>query len=128
MQHSHTLAQQIHCVLLFSLPVQHFFAPDSVPTVYFRLACPEEIKMGVGLVCASNHCCIHLKWVSFSSGYLHKQGQLPFLSLLDKQPEIHCTQHFLYSCIPFRYIFVSNTYKLFKSRHRSLSLSLSLSL
>ena len=42
--------------------------------------------MGVDLVCTSNHCCIHLKWVSFSSGYLHKQGQLP---LLDNQPEIH---------------------------------------
>ena len=47
--------------------------------------------MGVVLVCTSNHCCIciHLKWVSFSSGYLQlfKQGKLPFLSLLDKQPE-----------------------------------------
>ena len=34
--------------------------------------------MGVGLVCTGNHCCIHLKLVSFSSGYLYKQGQLPF--------------------------------------------------
>ena len=37
--------------------------------------------MGVGLVCTSNHCCIHLRWVSFSSGYLSKQGQLPFFYL-----------------------------------------------
>ena len=36
--------------------------------------------MGVVLVCTSNH------WVSFSSGSLYKQGQLPFfLSLMDKQ-------------------------------------------
>ena len=44
----------------------------------FQVGCPEEIKMGVVLVCTSNHCCIHLKWISFSSGYLYKQGQLPF--------------------------------------------------
>ena len=55
-------------------------------TVYFRLAVQKRyIKM---VVCTSNHCCIHLKWVSFSSGYLYKQGQLPFcLSLLDNKLE-----------------------------------------
>ena len=41
--------------------------------------------MKVVLICASNHCCIHLKWVSFSSGYLHKQGQLPFFYLFGQE-------------------------------------------
>ena len=44
----------------------------------FQVGCPEEIKMGVVLVCTSNHCCIHLKWFPFSSGYLYNQGQLHF--------------------------------------------------
>ena len=38
-----------------------------------------QVEEGVVLVCTSNHCCIHIKWVSFSGGYLYKQGQLPFL-------------------------------------------------
>ena len=37
-----------------------------------------ERRMGVGLVYTSNYCCIHLKWISFSSDYLYKQGQLSF--------------------------------------------------
>ena len=41
----------------------------------FQVGCPEEMKkMGVVLVCTSNYYYIHLKWVSFSSGYLSKQG------------------------------------------------------
>ena len=56
--------------------------------LYFKLVVQEIKKMGVVFVCTSNHCCIHLKWVSFSGGYLYKQGQL---SLLDNQPEIHCS-------------------------------------
>ena len=47
----------------------------------FQVACSEEIIMGVVLVRTCMHCCIHLKWVSFlvsfSSGHLQKQGQLP---------------------------------------------------
>ena len=53
----------------------------------FQVACPEEIKkMGVGFVCASIHCCIHLiqQWL------LVQTRTTPILlSLLDKQPEIH---------------------------------------
>ena len=49
-------------------------------------------KMGV------DHCCIQLKWVWFSSGYLHK-GFLKKKSLLDNQPEIH-------TCMYTQYLFL----------------------
>ena len=45
----------------------------------FQVGCPEEIKMGVVLVCTSNHCWMKPTWDEYSSGCLYNQGQLPFL-------------------------------------------------
>ena len=47
--------------------------------------------MGVGLVCTSNHCCIHLKY-RFHSAVVTctNRDNSHFLSPLDNQPEIHC--------------------------------------